>query len=222
LFLQVVAVFCFLVWYYPVGLYQNAQQTDTIHSRSTLALLAIWVSFLFASSFAHMLIAGIESAEIASSLSTVFYIMMYIFSGVLAGPSDLPRFWIFMYRVNPFTYLVSSLLAASTGDASMHCADNEVLSFSAPSGLNCEEYMADYLSANGGYVLNPLAHDSEQCNYCALENTNQYLSNLSIDFNNRWRDFGLLWVFVVVNTVGAVLFYWVFRVPKGKEAKTKG
>ncbi|KAL6230685.1 hypothetical protein BDW75DRAFT_221990 [Aspergillus navahoensis] len=213
----VMAIFCYLVWFYPVGLYQNAQYTDTVHSRSTLTMLTIWAVFLFASSFSHMLIAGVDSAEMASALANIFFIMMYAFCGILAGPAVLPGFWIFMYRVNPFTYLVSSLLSATLGNAPMHCADNEVLSFSALSGQTCREYMEDYRSVNGGYLLNPDAQGSEQCQFCTLEYTNRYLSNLSIDFDNRWRDFGLLWVYVIVNTIGAIAFYKLFRVPRTKK-----
>ena len=34
-----------------------------------------------------------------------------------------------------------------------------------------------------------------------------------------WRDFGILWAYLIVNIVGACSFYWYFRVPKhaGKE-----
>jgi ABC-type multidrug transport system permease subunit len=213
------AVLCYLVWFYPVGLYRNAEYTDTVHSRSTLTLLVIWASFLFASSFAHMLIAGIETADGASALCNVMFIMMYAFCGILAGPDALPGFWIFMYRVNPLTYLVSSLLSAGLGDARMYCADNELLTFSAPDGMACGDYMQDYQAANGGYLLNPNAQGSEQCNYCALEYTNDYLSGFSINFDNRWRDFGLLWVYIVVNTVGAIVFYKLFRVPRTKKAQ---
>ncbi|KAL4960100.1 putative ABC multidrug transporter [Aspergillus stella-maris] len=217
----IMAIFCYLVWFYPVGLYQNAQYTDTMHARSTLTCLVIWATFIFSSSFAHALIAGIESAEGASALSNILFIMMYAFCGILAGPDALPGFWIFMYRVNPMTYIVSSLLSTTLGAASMHCADNEVLSFSAPSGMNCEEYMADYRAANGGYLLNPQAQGSEQCNFCTLQYTNDYLSALSINFDNRWRDFGLLWVYIVVNTVAAIAFYKLFRVPRTKKTKTQ-
>lgn len=213
------AVFCFLVWFYPVGLYQNAQYTDTVHYRSTLTMLIIWTSFLFASSFAHMLIAGMDSAEIASALSNILFIMMYAFCGILAGPDALPGFWIFMYRVNPMTYLVSSLLSATLGDAPMHCADNEVLSFSTPSGMTCGGYMENYRAANGGYVINPDAMGGEACNFCALERTNDFLSGVSIEYGNRWRDFGLLWVYIVFNTIAAIAFYKLFRVPRAKKAE---
>lgn len=216
---QIMAILSFLVWYYPVGLYRNAEYTGEVHTRGTLAVLIIWAVFLFSSSFAHMLISGMDSDQLASALSNILFIMMYAFCGILAGPDALPGFWIFMYRVNPFTYLVSSLLSATLGDAPMHCADNEILSFFAPSGMSCGEYMQDYRSAHGGYLLNPDARGSDECNFCSLEYTNQYLAGLNVNFANRWRDFGLLWVYIVVNTVGAIAFYWIFRVPKGKKAK---
>ncbi|KAL3457147.1 ABC-2 type transporter-domain-containing protein [Aspergillus heterothallicus] len=213
------AILCYLVWFYPVGLYRNAEYTDTVHTRSTLVVLVIWAAFIFASSFAHMLIAGIETADGASALCNILFIMMYAFCGILAGPDALPGFWIFMYRVNPLTYLVSSLLGASLGDAPMHCADNELLSFSAPAGMTCGEYMQDYRAANGGDLLNPNAQGSEQCNFCTLEYTNVYLGGLNIDFSNRWRDFGLMWVYVVFNMAAAILLYKLFRVPRTRKAR---
>ncbi|KAE8154043.1 ABC-2 type transporter-domain-containing protein [Aspergillus avenaceus] len=212
---SVMAILCFLVWFYPVGLYRNGQYTDTEHSRSTLVFLFIWVTFLFASSLAHMLIAGISSDELASSLSNIISIMMYAFCGILAGPDALPGFWIFMYRVNPFTYLVSGLLSASLGDAPMHCAGNEFLSFDAPANMTCGQYMQDYMSNYGGYLLDSGARDS--CQYCAMGETNQFLSNVNINFSERWRNFGLMWVYVAFNTVAAVFLYWLCRVPKGKK-----
>jgi ABC-type multidrug transport system permease subunit len=211
------AILCFLAWFYPVGLYRNAEYTDTVHSRSTLAFLIIWATFLFASSFAHLLIAGVESAELASALANIMGIMMYAFCGILAGPHALPGFWIFMYRVNPFTYLVSGLLSTSLGDAPMHCADNEFLAFSPPANRTCGEYMETYMASAGGYLLDSAARGDGQCLYCRVDNTSQYLSNFSIDFATRWRDFGLLWAYVAFNTFGAVFLYWLCRVPKGKK-----
>ncbi|KAB8214102.1 ABC-2 type transporter-domain-containing protein [Aspergillus novoparasiticus] len=216
---SIMAIFCFLVWFYPVGLFHNAEYTDTLHYRSTLTFLFIWVTFLFASSLAHMLIAGIESEEIASSLSNILAIMMYAFCGILAGPNALPGFWIFMYRVNPFTYLVSGLLSTSLGEAPMHCAEKEFLSFSTPTNLTCGEYMQDYISTNGGYLLNAGAQGGEDCHFCTTGNTTQFLQHVNIDFSTRWRDFGLMWVYVGFNIFAAITLYWLCRVPKGKKNK---
>jgi ATP-binding cassette subfamily G (WHITE) protein 2 (PDR) len=97
------AVFCFLVWYYPVGFYRNAEWTDSVNIRAFHTLLIIVVTFLFASSLAHMLIAGSPSEDIAGAFATLLAIMLYAFCGILAGPETLPRFWLFMYRVSQFT-----------------------------------------------------------------------------------------------------------------------
>lgn len=33
-------------------------------------------------------------------------------------------------------------------------------------------------------------------------------------YEKRWMDFGLLWIYIVFNVVGALFLYWLVRVPK--------
>jgi ABC-type multidrug transport system permease subunit len=73
------------------------------------------------------------------------------------------------------------------------------------------------MSVNPGYLLNPSAENDEACRFCTMENTKDFLEHLNIQFSNRWRDFGLLWVYIVVNTIGAIIFYKLFRVPRNKK-----
>ncbi|KAF3912490.1 hypothetical protein ABW20_dc0105898 [Dactylellina cionopaga] len=217
---SLMAVLCFFVWYYPIGLYKNAEYTDTMHTRGVLAILLVWVIYLFAGSFAIMMIAGMDSPDIASALTNLLAIMMYAFCGILGGPKTLPRFWIFMYRINPLTYFVSSFMATSLGEAPVRCAENEYQTFLAPGNLTCSEYMGPFVSAVGGYVLDPLA-SGEACQYCQMNNTDQFLNKINSDFSTRWRDFGIIWVYVLFNTAAAIAFYWLFRVPKGKNPMAK-
>ncbi|KAF3168493.1 hypothetical protein TWF225_011796 [Orbilia oligospora] len=212
-----IGILCFLVWYYPMGLYRNAEYTDAVHARGTLVVLLIWVIFMFASSFAIMMISGIENPEVASANSNALSIMMYAFCGILAGPKTLPRFWIFMYRVNPLTYFTSSFMATTLANAPVHCSENEYQEFKAPDGLTCGEYLEPYLSEAGGYILDPLASGLESCRYCQMDGTNAFLVGINSDFSERWRNFGIVWVYVIFNTAIAILFYWLFRVPKGKK-----
>lgn len=93
-------VFCFLVWYYPVGFYRNAEWTDSVNIRAFQTLMVIVSAFLYSSSLAHMIVAGMPNEETAGAVATLASIMLYAFCGILVGPSDLPRFWIFMYRVS--------------------------------------------------------------------------------------------------------------------------
>ncbi|KAI8936432.1 hypothetical protein NX059_006840 [Plenodomus lindquistii] len=208
------AIMCFVAWYYPAGLYRNAEATDTTHIRSFLTLLVILATFLFTSTFAHMLIAGAPNEEIAGAVAALVSIMLYAFCGILSGPSDLPGFWIFMYRVNPFTYLVSSFMSSTLGQAPVFCAENEFQTFLSPPDRTCGEFMASYISQAGGYLRDAQA---TQCDYCQMDNTDQFLQRIHVRWDNRWRDFSLLWVYVAFNIVAAVFLYWLCRVPRVKK-----
>jgi ATP-binding cassette subfamily G (WHITE) protein 2 (PDR) len=162
-----------------------------------------------------MLIAGVDSDQLASSFAVLLSIMLYAFCGILAGPNDLPGFWIFMYRLNPFTYLVSSLMSTTLGQAPAYCADNEFQQFNAPDNQTCGQYMESFIGTVGGYLKDAQATDL--CQYCQLDNTEQFLRNIGISWDTRWRDFGLIWVYVVFNTAAAIALYWVIRVPRGKK-----
>jgi len=210
-------IFCFLVWYYPVGFQHNAAYTSSTHIRAFHALLLIILGFLLASSLAHLLIAGAPSEEIAGALATLMAIMLYAFCGILAGPATLPRFWIFMYRVNPLTYLVSSFMSATLGQAPAYCDASEFQTFFAPEGRECGVYMAEYIKVAGGYLADSRAVG--ECAFCQMDSTNQFLQRINASWDTRWRDFGLLWVYVAFNVGAAVALYWVFRVPKGKKGK---
>jgi ATP-binding cassette subfamily G (WHITE) protein 2 (PDR) len=41
------------------------------------------------------------------------------------------------------------------------------------------------------------------------------------DYNDRWRNFGLLWVYVFANVALAMFVYWAVRMPKNKMSKKK-
>lgn len=124
-----------------------------------------------------------------------------------------------MYRVNPLTYLVDGLLSTALGDAKVQCASNEYLEFESPSNLTCGEYMQPYIDATSGYLLdrNASSSNGEICKFCPMSSTNDFLTNISSSIENRWRNFGLMWVYVVFNVTAAVALYWAFRVPKKRK-----
>lgn len=125
-----------------------------------------------------------------------------------------------MYRVNPFTYIVEGLLGTSLANAPIHCAANEYVSFNSPPNQTCSEYMDPYIDVVGGYLRDTTPsfdNDSEFCSYCRMNSTNQYLSGIGVSYERRWRNFGLVWVYVVFNICMAAFLYWAFRVPKKKK-----
>ncbi|KIY64375.1 AtrD, ABC-transporter [Cylindrobasidium torrendii FP15055 ss-10] len=216
---SLMGVFMFVSWYYPIGLYRNAQETGTMNERAGLMFLFIWSFLMFTSTFAHMVIAGIDVAETGGNIATLLFSLCLLFCGVVAGPSVFPRFWIFMYRVSPFTYLVSGMLSNGLANAEAHCSDLEVSSFDPPSGMTCSAYLTNYINDFGGKVMNPNA--TQDCHFCAVTSTNTFLTQVSADYDERWRNYGIFWVYIIFNIFGALFLYWLARVPKGSnKAKT--
>jgi ABC-type multidrug transport system permease subunit len=102
----------------------------------------------------------------------------------------------------------------------MHCSSEEVIHFRPPSGSTCGEYLRQYIATSGGSVLNPTAGNNTECQYCPVTDTNTFLTGLNVNFDNRWRDFGLMWVYCVFNIIVALGLYWLARVPKKKKDRT--
>ncbi|KAI9368301.1 ABC drug exporter AbcA [Aspergillus egyptiacus] len=212
------SIFMFLCWYYPIGMYHNAEATDAVHLRGTQMWLMIWTFLLFTSTFAHFMIAALDVSENAANLGSFLLLLCLLFCGVLATPDQLPGFWIFMYRVSPFTYLVSGMLSAGIANANAACAGNEYLHFDPVNGT-CGEYMESYMAGMGGYLEDQMA--TSDCSFCPVAETNAYLSSVSSDYGDIWRNFGLMWAYIIFNIFAACLFYWWARVPRVKKPVAK-
>ncbi|KAG6090993.1 ZEB2-regulated ABC transporter 1 [Claviceps sp. LM220 group G6] len=218
--MSVIMYFC---WYYPIGLYRNAVPTDAVSERGVLMFLFLLWFMIFTGTFSTMIVAGFETAEAGANLANLMFMLCLIFCGVLATPDSLPRFWIFMYRVSPFTYLVSGMLTTGVANTDVVCADNEFLKFKPPGNQTCLEYMKDYIDVFGGKLADE--SDRSMCQYCTISETNAYLAGVSSYYSDRWRNFGILWVYVLLNISAAMFIYWLARVPKnklgGKKAKNE-
>ncbi|KAI4759834.1 putative ABC multidrug transporter [Aureobasidium sp. EXF-3400] len=180
--------------------------------RQVLVMLLCIALFIYASTFAHMLIAALPNAETAAAFVVLLFAMSLIFCGVIQSPTGLPGFWIFMYRVSFFTYWVKSMAAAMLWGRPVTCAATELSVFDPPSGLSCGTYLEPYLQMAPGRLLNPSA--TRNCSYCALSSADQYLSADGIEWSDRWGNFGYLWVYIVFNVAATIALYWFFRARK--------
>lgn len=70
-----------------------------------------------------------------------------------------------MYRVSPFTYLIEGMLTTAVANTNVVCSDIELLNFEPTGGLTCGDYMAQYKSNYGGYLVDDLA--TSGCEFCA-------------------------------------------------------
>ncbi|KAL6918139.1 hypothetical protein FSHL1_009570 [Fusarium sambucinum] len=216
---SLMAVIMYCAWYYPVGLYQNASDAGQTTERGALMFLFLLAFLLFTATFSTMIIAGFETAEGGANVANLLFMLCLIFCGVLAPKDTLPGFWTFMNYVSPFTYLVAGMLATGVANTDVTCADNELVPVNPPSNMTCTEYMGDYIDAIGGYFVNPDV--TENCEFCTISKTNTYLAGVNIDYNDRWRNFGLLWVYIIFNMAAALFIYWLARMPKKTFKKKK-
>ena len=123
-----------------------------------------------------------------------------------------------MNRVSPLTYLISGILSTAVADTRIFCADNEFLAFEPLDGQTCGEYMESFIETQSGYLLNPDA-EGVTCQFCPQMSTNSFLASFSSYFSEAWRNFGLLWAYIVFNIFAALLIYWLVRMPKGKKTE---
>lgn len=205
----VLGVLVFACYYYAIEGIQTPLQQGTV-------LLFLIQFFIYAGTFAHLCIAALPNAETAAAIVTLLFSLSLTFNGVLQAPSALPGFWIFMYRVSPFTYWVAGIVSVQLNGKRVVCSDVETLIFSPPAGETCGSYMAPYLTQAAGYLTNPGA--TTDCAYCTASTTNQILEGSNIYYGQHWRNFGIFWVYVIFNIAMAVLLYYSFRVKKWSTA----
>lgn len=143
---------------------------------------------------------------------------------VLVSPDALPRFWIFMYRVSPLTYMIEGLAASSLADAPITCSAKETLRISRAEGSSsssplatCGEYLEAFVQTAGGYVANP--GGTSECEYCPIDNSNAVLRRFGMDTQRPWRDVGILAAYVGFNIVAMFGIYWLARVPRTRRNK---
>ncbi|PVH22487.1 hypothetical protein CXQ85_005056 [Candidozyma haemuli] len=210
----------FFCWYYPIGLYHNATETDTVNSRGATMWFTIVLFYIYTSSMAQLCISFIELAENAANLSIFLFTACLNFCGVLVPKDKMPQFWLFMYRFNPFTYLVSVVLSVGLAHSTVECSDSELLHFAPPQGMSCNQYMAPYMAKAGGY-LTQIEDNGPRCVFCTMKDTGPFLKSINADYHTRWRDIGVFIGFIVFDFVLTIGFYWLSRIPKGSRQKKK-
>lgn len=205
------ATIAFFCWYYPIGLYRNAIPTDAVSERGALMFLYVLSFFLFSGTFAHLTIVFTETPDAGSTLAVLVFVLSLLFCGVIANRDDL-GWWVWMYRLSPFTYYVSGMLSTAVANAPVVCSDIEWIVVQPPANQTCLDYMGPFIGAVGGVLKNPTA--TSNCQSCLLSSTNQFLATIDSSYQHRWRDWAIDAVYIVFNGFGALFFYWLVRVPK--------
>ncbi|CAI7084678.1 ASB_collapsed_G0013100.mRNA.1.CDS.1 [Saccharomyces cerevisiae] len=203
----------YCIYYYAVGFYANASAAGQLHERGALFWLFSIAFYVYIGSMGLLMISFNEVAETAAHMGTLLFTMALSFCGVMATPKAMPRFWIFMYRVSPLTYMIDALLALGVANVDVKCSNYEMVKFTPPSGTTCGDYMASYIKLAGtGYLSDPSATDI--CSFCAVSTTNAFLATFSSHYYRRWRNYGIFICYIAFDYIAATFLYWLSRVPK--------
>ncbi|TFK52827.1 hypothetical protein OE88DRAFT_1711701 [Heliocybe sulcata] len=195
----------FLCWYWTVGFPND---------RAGYTYLMLGVVFpLYYTTIGQAVAAMSANPQIAAVIFGFLFSFVLIFNGVLQ-PYDQLGWWQWMYRLSPFTYFIEGLLGQALGKTLISCSDVEYVTLTPPSGLTCGEYMQPFISYAGGYLADPSA--TSGCQFCSSRTADQLLGGFfNIQYAHRWRNFGLLIVYIAFNTAAIYFFTYMFRIRSG-------
>ncbi|KIW03844.1 uncharacterized protein PV09_05143 [Verruconis gallopava] len=192
------------LWYWPTGLPTNG-------FASGYTYLMVVLFFIFQSSWGQWICAFAPSFTVISNVLPFFFVMFGLFNGIVRPYSDLPTFWKYwMYWVNPSTYYMGGVLAATLHNQSIKCTTAETAQFNVPAGETCASYAGAFARSAGGYLLNPDA--TTGCQYCPYSIGDQYLTTLNIRYSDVWRNFGIFLAFCISNWALVYFFIWSVRI----------
>ncbi|KAJ4289885.1 hypothetical protein N0V90_011218 [Kalmusia sp. IMI 367209] len=197
----IISTLCFISWFFPVGWWR-----DISASRSGIMLFVFLLYQAYHTTFSQAISIVSPNPETAAMTTILFYTFILAFSGVLQPLGQLVKFWHFAYYVSPFTWLVSALMTTGTHGVLVRCAPAEINVFQPPQGKTCGEYAGAFANSTMASIYNPDA--IQDCEFCSVSVADVYLSSLNMVYGDRWRNIGLLFIYIIFNIlVFTVGFY---------------
>jgi ATP-binding cassette subfamily G (WHITE) protein 2 (SNQ2) len=196
----------FICWYWTVGF-------DTNRAGYTYLMLGI-IFPLYYTSIALAVAAMASTPELAAILFTFLFSFVLTFNGVIQPFRGL-GWWRWVYRINPFTYLVEGLLGQAVGRQLVTCSDVEYVTVEPLEGMDCGGFLGYYIENAGGYLWDINA--TSQCRYCPIRTTDQFLGpGFNIFYEHHWRNFGLMIIFIAFNIACLYAMTYIFRIRRSR------
>ncbi|KZZ92294.1 ABC-2 type transporter [Ascosphaera apis ARSEF 7405] len=169
-------------------------------NRAGYQFLMIIACEFFSVTLGQAIAALTPDSDMAARLNPFITIVLSLFCGVNIPKPNIPKFWKWLYEVDPFTRLIGGMIVTELHDKPVHCKPIELNEFIPPANVTCGEYMKPFFDAGApGYLVDSSAMD--YCKYCAYKLGDEFYKPLSMSWSHRWRDMGMLWMFVVTNLI---------------------
>lgn len=187
------ATIFFCVFYWTVGFVSSSILTF-------FTWLIIVIFCMFAITLGQLIAALTPSTTVAALLNPFIFSSLNLFCGVMIPKAQMPKFWSsWMYWLDPYHYIIEALVAVQLHDVEVKCASEEFSIFNVPVGQTCASYASTFMTKAMGYINNP--NDTANCQYCQYKQGQDFYSGLSMDFDNRWRNLGILCIYLAFNII---------------------
>ena len=192
-YLCICAVLYFVCWYYTVGF-----PADSNRAGATLFVMLMY-EFIY-TSIGQFIAAYAPNAVTATLANPLIIGTLVSFCGVLVPYQQIQAFWRYwLYWLNPFNYLMGSMLVFDIWGTEVNCADREFALFDPPNGTTCAQYLEGYSQSMFGAssrLINPDA--TAGCRVCPFKDGSEYLKTMNLmEYMYGWRDAGIVCIFVL-------------------------
>lgn len=211
-YLCICAVLYFSCWYYTVGFPRDSNRAGATF------LVMVMYEFLY-TGMGQFIAAYAPNAVFAALANPLILGTMVSFCGVLVPYAQITTFWRFwIYYMNPFNYMIGSLLTFNIWGVDVNCTESEFAIFNPPNGTTCGQYLAEYMQelGSGTNLINPDATSS--CKVCEYRSGSDFLQTVNIlDYSYGWRNTGIVAIFVI-SSYGMVYALMKLRTKASKKA----
>jgi ABC-type multidrug transport system permease subunit len=213
-YLIVCGVLYFVCWYYTVGF-----PMDSDRAGATFFVVLMY-EFLY-TGIGQFVAAYAPNEVFASLVNPLLLGTLVSFCGVLVPYSQIIAFWRYwMYYLNPFKYLMGSLLVFNVWGTEVTCDVREFAIFDPVNGTTCGEYLSDYMSQGPGrtsHLANPDA--TAGCRVCPYAKGEDYLRTLNLnEYTYGWRDAAIV-ALMVFSSYALVYLLMKLRTKTSKKAE---
>lgn len=191
-YLCVCAVLYFACWYYTVGF-----SSDSNKSGATFFVMLMY-EFVY-TGIGQFIAAYAPNAVFASLTNPLIIGTLVSFCGVLVPYGQIQVFWRYwIYWLNPFNYLMGSMLVFDVFGTDIKCKEKEFARFPPPNGTTCGEYLKEFMQGPGSRMslLDPDATDT--CRVCEYRRGSDYLYSINLkEYYYGWRDAAIVVIFAI-------------------------
>ncbi|KAJ6134709.1 hypothetical protein N7523_001031 [Penicillium sp. IBT 18751x] len=215
-YLIICALLYYVCWYFTCGLPSAPEYAGSVF----FVVSQVMYECLY-TGIGQMIAAYAPNAVFASLVNPLVITTLVSFCGVMVPYSQIEPFWRYwIYYIDPFNYLMSSLLVFTTWKKKIECDPRELAIFDPPSNQTCEQYLVAYQQDMGAGInlLNPEA--TADCRVCQYTDGGDFLKTLNINEEYYgWRNAGIV-VGFVIGIYGLVYLMMKLRTKATKKAES--